>query len=84
MVDNQQTSIAAKMRQDRHPSGCVVTHHDEDDRHGHTKLFLHVVDVVPCVANAEVEHHGRDRTRYQVRPKSFPHLHAKSKCYMAQ
>lgn len=56
------------------PGGWFITHHDEDDRHGNTKLFLHVVDVVPRVANAEVENHGRDRARHQVRSKSFPYL----------
>lgn len=38
-----------------------LAHHQEDTGHSHSELLLDVVDVVPRVADAEVEHHGRDR-----------------------
>lgn len=52
-------------------------HHEEDHGDSYPQPFLDIVDVVPRVADAEVEHHGRDRGRHQVVAEGFPHLRSR-------
>lgn len=49
-------------------------YHEEDNGDSHPQALLYVVDVVPRVADAEVEHHGRDRSCHQFVAEGFPHL----------
>lgn len=51
-----------------------AAHHEEHDGDSDAQALLDVVDVVPCVSHAEVEHHRRDGSRHQLATESLPHL----------